>query len=153
MKYEISKIGENYISKFEYEVINSEAFNLLSTTQGIKSWFPELRFEDSPEGELLIFEMEDFREDMKVLSRTENSISYDWAGATITFKVESNTVNFQELIPVNFSNPYSTAIDDMTGWAIHNERLYEILNDREPVDIPTLKKKWYAIINEKVNLL
>ncbi|MGQ7418807.1 hypothetical protein ACTGUK_00780 [Streptococcus suis] len=65
MKISVQKESEMYLLTISYTVQTSlvEAWDLLATDSGFARWFPQLRVE----GDKLIFEMEDFRENMDLL--------------------------------------------------------------------------------------
>ncbi|HFI0796347.1 TPA: hypothetical protein ACGO6M_001991 [Streptococcus suis] len=69
-----------------YNVSSSleQAWNLLATDRGFARWFPQLRVE----GDKLVFEMEDFRETMDLLTyQLQEKIAYTWDTAKVSFSL------------------------------------------------------------------
>lgn len=84
MKISVKKEAGHYLLSICYSVSASltEAWDLLATDSGFARWFPQLRVE----GDKLIFEMEDFRENMDLLEYRKNEkIAYRWDSATVSF--------------------------------------------------------------------
>ena len=127
----------------------AESWDLIASNAGFAKWFPQLRIE----GDKLIFEMEDFREEMEILAYQENQvIAYDWDGARVSFQFENRDqgsyIRFEELIPKNFGNEFSNAAKDMTGWLVQNEFLSALLNGQEEPDRAALRAKWSDFVEE-----
>lgn len=154
MKTELTKIENNYHLTITYQVSASleEVWNLLATDQGFSRWFPQLHIE----GDKLVFEMEDFREEMPVLTyREQEVISYDWAGARVTFSLEKagqkSQITFEEIIPQDFGNDFTNAKNDMTGWLVQNDFIQALLSGQEPLDRADLHAKWSAYLKQKIS--
>ncbi|BCK43223.1 hypothetical protein [Streptococcus suis] len=99
MKISVQKESEMYLLTISYTVQTSlaESWDLLATDSGFARWFPQLRVE----GDKLIFEMEDFRENMDLLEYRKNEkIAYRWDSATVSFtlsQLENQTlITFEE---------------------------------------------------------
>ena len=127
----------------------AESWDLIASNAGFAKWFPQLRIE----GDKLIFEMEDFREEMDLLAYQENQvIAYDWDGARVSFQFENRDqgsyIHFEEVIPKDFGNEFSNAAKDMTGWLVQNEFLSELLNGQEEPDRAALRAKWSDFVEE-----
>ena len=127
----------------------AESWDLIASNAGFAKWFPQLRIE----GDKLVFEMEDFREEMDLMAYQENQvIAFDWDGAKVTFQFEKRDqgcyIHFEEVIPKDFGNEFSNAAKDMTGWLVQNEFLSERLNGQEEPDRAVLLAKWSDFVEE-----
>lgn len=120
---------------------------MLATDSGFARWFPQLRVE----GDKLIFEMEDFRENMDLLEYRKNEkIAYRWDSATVSFtlsQLENQTlITFEERIPEDFGNEFANAQKDMTGWLVQNECIKKFLEGQEPPVCQPLQEKWKTFL-------
>lgn len=127
----------------------AESWDLIASNAGFAKWFPQLRIEEDK----LIFEMEDFREEMELLVYQENQvIAYDWDGAKVSFHFENRDqgsyIHFEEVVPKDFGNEFSNAAKDMTGWLVQNEFLSALLNGQEEPDRAALRAKWSDFVEE-----
>ena len=127
----------------------AESWDLIASNAGFAKWFPQLRIEEDK----LIFEMEDFREEMDLLAfQEEQVIAYDWDGAKVSFHFEERDqgtdIRFEELIPKDFGNEFSNAQKDMTGWLVQNEFLSALLNGQDVPDRAALRAKWSDFVEE-----
>ena len=151
MKVQLISLEKDYHLSIAYAVKAdlAESWDLIASNAGFAKWFPQLRIE----GDKLIFEMEDFREEMEILAYQENQvIAYDWDGARVSFQFENRDqgsyIRFEELIPKNFGNEFSNAAKDMTGWLVQNEFLSALLNGQEEPDRAALRAKWSDFVEE-----
>ena len=151
MKVQLNSLEKDYHLSIAYAVKAdlAESWDLIASNAGFAKWFPQLRIE----GDKLIFEMEDFREEMEILAYQENQvIAYDWDGARVSFQFENRDqgsyIRFEELIPKNFGNEFSNAAKDMTGWLVQNEFLSALLNGQEEPDRAALRAKWSDFVEE-----
>ena len=151
MKVQLISLEKDYHLSIAYAVKAdlAESWDLIASNAGFAKWFPQLRIE----GDKLIFEMEDFREEMENLAYQENQvIAYDWDGARVSFQFENRDqgsyIRFEELIPKNFGNEFSNAAKDMTGWLVQNEFLSALLNGQEEPDRAALRAKWSDFVEE-----
>ncbi|HEM4955341.1 TPA: ATPase [Streptococcus suis] len=149
MKISVQKESEMYLLTISYTVQTSlvEAWDLLATDSGFARWFPQLRVE----GDKLIFEMEDFRENMDLLEYRKNEkIAYRWDSATVSFtlsQLENQTlITFEERIPEDFGNEFANAQKDMTGWLVPNECIKKFLEGQEPPVCQPLQEKWRTFL-------
>ncbi|WP_024413114.1 SRPBCC domain-containing protein [Streptococcus suis] len=149
MKISVQKESEMYLLTISYTVQTSlvEAWDLLATDSGFARWFPQLRVE----GDKLIFEMEDFRENMDLLEYRKNEkIAYRWDSATVSFtlsQLENQTlITFEERIPEDFGNEFANAQKDMTGWLVQNECIKKFLEGQEPPVCQPLQEKWKTFL-------
>ncbi|HEL1545817.1 TPA: ATPase [Streptococcus suis] len=149
MKISVQKESEMYLLTISYTVQTSlvEAWDLLATDSGFARWFPQLRVE----GDKLIFEMEDFRENMDLLEYRKNEkIAYRWDSATVSFtlsQLENQTlITFEERIPEDFGNEFADAQKDMTGWLVQNECIKKVLGGQEPPVYQLLQEKWKTFL-------
>lgn len=147
MKSKIERLNGNYYLTIEYKYSVEEPFQWFSTTEGFSKWFEELHIDNDK----LVFLMDDFREEMDILSFIENkSVSYQWDQAKITFTVKSNSIYFEEVIPVDYKNEFADSKKDMTGWCIHQERLSYLMNEKEAPEIEDIFNKWEAWVEKEV---
>ncbi|HEL2383551.1 TPA: SRPBCC domain-containing protein [Streptococcus suis] len=151
----IQVIKKELIYKLEilYKVSSKleEVWNLLATDSGFARWFPQLRVE----GDKLVFEMEDFRETMDLLTyQPQEKIAYTWDTAKISFSLsqreKGTQILFEEEIPVNFGNDYADAKKDMTGWLVQNECIQLLLQGQDLPDHLPLQEKWDAFLEEEL---
>ena len=151
MKVQLISLEKDYHLSIGYQVKAdlAESWDLIASNAGFTKWFPQLWIE----GDKLIFEMDDFREEMEFLAYQENQvIAYDWDGAKVSFHFENRDqgsyIRFEELIPKDFGNEFSNAAKDMTGWLVQNEFLSERLNGQEEPDRAALRAKWSDFVEE-----
>ena len=151
MNVQLISLEKDYHLSIGYQVKAdlAESWDLIASNAGFAKWFPQLRIE----GDKLIFEMEDFREEMDLLAYQENQvIAYDWDGARVSFQFENRDqgsyIHFEELIPKDFGNEFSNAAKDMTGWLVQNEFLSALLNGQEEPDRAALRAKWSDFVEE-----
>ncbi|HGK7341720.1 TPA: ATPase, partial [Streptococcus suis] len=145
-----------YLLSICYSVSASlaESWDLLATDSGFAHWFPQLRVE----GDKLIFEMEDFRENMDLLEYRKNEkIAYRWDSATVSFtlsQLENQTlITFEERIPEDFGNEFANAQKDMTGWLVQNECIKKFLEGQEPPVRQPLQEKWRTFLELELEVL
>ena len=151
MKVQLISLEKDYHLSIGYLVKAdlAESWDLIASNAGFTKWFPQLWIE----GDKLIFEMDDFREEMEFLAYQENQvITYDWDGARVSFQFENRDqgsyIHFEELIPKDFGNEFSNAAKDMTGWLVQNEFLSALLNGQEEPDRAALRAKWSDFVEE-----
>lgn len=151
MKVQLISLEKDYHLSNAYAVKAdlAESWDLIASNAGFTKWFPQLRIEEDK----LVFEMEDFREEMELLAYQENQvIAYDWDGARVSFQFENRDqgsyIHFEELIPKDFGNEFSNAAKDMTGWLVQNEFLSALLNGQEEPDRAALRAKWSDFVEE-----
>ena len=151
MKVQLISLEKDYHLSIGYLVKAdlAESWDLIASNAGFAKWFPQLRIEEDK----LIFEMDDFREEMELLAYQENQvIAYDWDGAKVSFQFENRDqgsyIHFEEVIPKDFGNEFSNAAKDMTGWLVQNEFLSERLNGQEEPDRAVLLAKWSDFVEE-----
>ena len=151
MKVQLNSLEKDYHLSIAYPVKAdlAESWDLIASNAGFAKWFPQLRIE----GDKLIFEMDDFREEMELLAYQENQvIAYDWDGARVSFQFENRDqgsyIRFEELIPKDFGNEFSNAAKDMTGWLVQNEFLSALLNGQEEPGRAALRAKWSTFVEE-----
>jgi hypothetical protein len=151
MKICLKTLEKDYHLSIAYTVKAdlAESWLLIASDAGFAKWFPQLRIE----GDKLIFEMEDFREEMDLLTYQEKQvIAYDWDGARVSFQFENRDqgsyIHFDELIPKGFGNEFSNVAKDMTGWLVQNEFLSALLNGQDVLDRAALRAKWSDFVEE-----
>ena len=151
MNVQLISLEKDYHLSIGYQVKAdlAESWDLIASNAGFAKWFPQLRIE----GDKLIFEMEDFREEMDLLAYQENQvIAYDWDGARVSFQFENRDqgsyIHFEEVVPKDFGNEFSNAAKDMTGWLVQNELLSALLNGQEAPDRAALRAKWSDFVEE-----
>ena len=121
MKVQLISLEKDYHLSIGYQVKAdlAESWDLIASNAGFAKWFPQLRIE----GDKLIFEMEDFQEEMDLLAYQENQvITYDWDGARVAFQFENRDqgsyIHFEELIPKGFGNVFSIAAWVLSAWLV-----------------------------------
>ena len=90
MKVQLNSLEKDYHLSIAYPVKAdlAESWDLIASNAGFTKWFPQLRIEEDK----LVFEMEDFREEMELLAYQENQvIAYDWDGAKVPFNLKIGT--------------------------------------------------------------
>ena len=151
MKVQLISLEKDYHLSIGYQVKAdlAESWDLIASNAGFTKWFPQLWIE----GDKLIFEMDDFREEMEFLAYQENQvITYDWDGARVSFQFENRDqgsyIHFEEVIPKDFGNEFSNVAKDMTGWLVQNEFLSALLNGQDVLDRAALRAKWSDFVEE-----
>ncbi|NQG18789.1 ATPase [Streptococcus suis] len=153
MKISITTTSTHYHLNVVYSVSASltETWDLLATDAGFAKWFPELHIE----GQKLVFEMEDFREEMDLLAyREPHEIVYTWdtarVGFILTEQEGGSHIAFEEIIPKDFGNEFATAEKDMTGWLVQHECIQALLEGAEVPEQKTLQEKWSHFVQEQI---
>ncbi|HEL2576205.1 TPA: ATPase [Streptococcus suis] len=153
MKISITTTSTHYQLNVAYSVSASltEIWDLLATDAGFAKWFPELHIE----GQKLVFEMEDFREEMDLLAyREPHEIVYTWdtarVGFILTEQEGGSHIAFEEFIPKDFGNEFATAEKDMTGWLVQHECIQALLEGAEVPEQKTLQEKWSHFVQEQI---
>lgn len=153
MKISITTTSTHYQLNVAYSVSASltETWDLLATDAGFAKWFPELHIE----GQKLVFEIEDFREEMDLLTyREPHEISYTWdtarVGFILTAQEGGSHIAFEEIIPKDFGNEFATAEKDMTGWLVQHEYIQALLEGAEVPEQKPLQEKWSHFVQEQI---
>lgn len=147
MESKIERFNGSYKLSIEYDYNVEEPFKWFSTTEGFSRWFEELHIENDK----LVFSMDDFREEMEIISFKDNeSISYQWDEAVVKFTVKDREIHFEEVIPVDYKNEFADSKKDMAGWCVHNERLSYLMNQKEAPEVTNLIEKWEAWVANEV---
>lgn len=153
MKFSIKTQERHYVLQISYQtsVSLAEAWTLLATDAGFAKWFPELHIE----GQKLVFEMEDFREEMDLLAyREPHEIAYTWDTAQVGFVLTEQDggshIAFEEIIPKDFGNEFATAEKDMTGWLVQHECIKALLEGLELPERKSLQEKWSLFVQEQI---
>lgn len=158
MKVKIEKLENAYSLQIEYKVSARlpEVWNILATNEGFSKWFPELHLENKADSKLLVFEMEDFREEMQILSYLPlESISYTWDSARVEFRLAEHELGthiaFHEEIPLDFGNEFADAGKDMAGWLVQNECIILLLEGKSVPESKALQEKWQSFVASQLN--
>ncbi|HFI0306740.1 TPA: ATPase [Streptococcus suis] len=153
MKISITTTSTHYQLNVAYSVSASltETWDLLATDAGFAKWFPELHIE----GQKLVFEMEDFREEMDLLAyREPHEIVYTWdtarVGFILTEQEGGSHIAFEEIIPKDFGNEFAMAEKDMTGWLVQHECIQALLEGAEVPEQKSLQEKWSHFVQEQI---
>ncbi|MGV3030120.1 ATPase [Streptococcus suis] len=153
MKISITTTSTHYQLNVAYSVSASltETWDLLATDAGFAKWFPELHIE----GQKLVFEMEDFREEMDLLAyREPHEIVYTWdtarVGFILTEQEGGSHIAFEEIIPKDFGNEFAMAEKDMTGWLVQHECIQALLEGAEVTEQNPLQEKWSHFVQEQI---
>lgn len=111
MNFSIQKVENHYFLEMNYTVSQTPdaVWQWLATTEGFKKWFPQLQIEVTEPDTLplLVFVMENFRQEMKLLSyEAPHNIKYQWGQATVSFSIQAmhleTLVTFREEIPMDY---------------------------------------------------
>lgn len=132
-----------------------DAWELLGTSTGLASWFPELRLVPDGDRFLILFIDGELWHEMPVhFYEPNHKIVFAWERATVGFRLVEVPggvqLRFREEIPATFGSAPGDAQRDMAGWLAHNERLGQILSGAKPTEIPHLVAKWDAYIQQQV---
>lgn len=158
MKVKIEKLQNTYSLQIEYNVSARlpEVWNILASNEGFAKWFPELHLECKEDRKLLVFEMEDFREEMQILSYLPlETISYTWDSARVEFRLAEHElgtqIEFREEIPSDFGNEFADAGKDMAGWLVQNECISLLLEGKTVPEIEALQEKWQTFVANQLD--
>lgn len=153
MEIKLSKEEGYYRLEIDYWVgVSLEtAWGLIATNEGLTQWFPELHFE----GNRLVFELDDFREEMEVLTYSLLSqVAYQWDKAQVSFKLLQEEAGchlyFEEVIPQDFGNEFVDAGKDMIGWLVQNEVIKFLLEGEVIPSRDHLQSKWSKFLQAKL---
>lgn len=130
-------------------------FKLLSTTEGIQQWFPQLSFEDRQVGGKMKFQMDgQDDEEMEITAFEENeTIGYTWDIGTVRFDLhdtgKETVLIFDECLPFAFPH----IILDFAGWQFQMKNIKQVAEtgssiDQQALDFDSKKQE----IAEKLNL-
>lgn len=114
-------------------------FHLLSTTEGITKWFPELSIED----EKVLFDLGDGSfEKMRLLDyQTNNHIAYEWGMGEIHFELsdaaEGTELFLKEILPIDAKG----IPEDFTGWYVQMKNLKNIAENGKTLKLDHLELK------------
>lgn len=118
----------------EFETSIENLWAILTGTNYVKQWFPELEFTKlHPGGELVYHYKEGGQEEMTVLDvETPKLLSFSWDINIVTFEltaVSDNITNltFNEWIP----EVHDYTANDLTAWMIALQSMSEIVEGRE----------------------
>lgn len=155
MQHQIILLEGYYVMTIQYSINFSkqQAWHWLATSQGLAVWFPELSIEGEGNSAKLVFQMEDFREEMAILEYIEEQlIRYEWDQAVVAFELSGSdkepVVTFTERIPADYHNDYGDATSELAGWSIHNERLAAWMKGEKPPTIKDIHPLWEARIKQ-----
>lgn len=149
MNYHLSKTNDTYHLRITKTIhLNPlKLWPFLSMTEGFAQWFPEIKADNLPQTQLLIFEMEGFKEELPLINyQSEHFISFEWATGQVHFQLkqlsESETeLTFNEELPSYFPN----ISQDFAGWLYQIEHLSAVAEKSafllSKADIPLLKKE------------
>lgn len=90
----------------------SEVWKLLTTTEGLAKWFPELKAEHLASDNMLTFEADGFKAEMAVLVYEEQEhFKLMWDSGEVSFRLKKvhpgeTSLAFLELLPLSFPNLY-----------------------------------------------
>lgn len=112
-------------------------FNLLATTEGIASWFPQLSLSRENDEQFVQFDMGDGTfEKMQLLDyKTNEHISYEWAQGKIEFQL--NEVNDEtELILIEtLPRDFNAIPEDFTGWYVQMTNVKNVAETGSPAKL------------------
>ncbi|WP_086348078.1 SRPBCC domain-containing protein [Candidatus Enterococcus clewellii] len=113
----------------------SKVWQLLTTTEGLAKWFPELDAEHLTEKNVLTFKADGFKAEMDVLAYDKPTyFKLMWDSGEISFRLKENIPNetnldFLEILPDSFPNLYQ----DIAGWHYELRRLKGAAEGKEVI--------------------
>ncbi|KRG10790.1 SRPBCC domain-containing protein [Staphylococcus sp. NAM3COL9] len=118
--------------KINIDADKETIFNYLSTTKGIKQWFPQLSFEMREVNGKVYFHLEE-QDDLEMKIKNK-MIGFTWDIGTVKFelnsKVQQTELTFVEYLPPEFPH----IVLDFAGWQFHMESIKSIVETGEPLD-------------------
>ena len=109
-------------------------YPLLSTTEGISSWFPQLSFRDNE----LVFDLGNNEEEiMKVLETEQDKhISFTWDIGKVSITLNDSKGKTDIMIESELPFEFSHIIRDFTGWQYQIQNLNHVYETGEilPLD-------------------
>lgn len=102
-----------------------EVWALLTTTAGLKKWFPELNAEHLSEKNVLTFEADGFTAEMTIMAyEAPTYFKLMWDSGEVSFRLkervpDETSLEFIEVLPISFPNLYQ----DLAGWHYELKRL------------------------------
>lgn len=139
--------------EIEIDAAAEEIFHYISTTEGIRQWFPELTFDDEPWPEKLVFDLGDGEwEYMDILEFSyKNRITFTWDVGDVTIELDEfdsgrTLLTLKERLPFRFEN----IARDFTGWYFQVQNIKHISETGNPqeLDMEVFKKQEETIKKE-----
>lgn len=126
-----------------------KVFEILSTTKGISSWFPELSFKDT---DTILFDMGNGdTEALEVYEYKPNEqLTFDWFTGTVTFHLSAydgkTKLTLNEVVPQTFQN----IARDFAGWDAHMTNIKNVVETGRvnEMDMEVFNKQQANIENE-----
>ena len=133
VQYEKTKFDAFQTIEVDVKARINKVFNLISTTEGIQQWFPQLSFEEA-DGELYVnFGMDDGTNEQSIVIQHEapTHITFTWAIGEVEFKLTDQEdithLYFHERMPFEFDH----VAEDFTGWQLQIENLKSVAETGE----------------------
>lgn len=139
--------------EIEIDSTAENTFHYIGTADGIKQWFPELRFDDEPRPEKLVFTLgDDDWEYMDVLEFSDKKILiFTWGAGDIQMELdepeEGKTIlTLKERLPLTSEH----IARDFAGWYFQAQNIRKISETGEPqeLDQEAFKQQKASIKNE-----
>ncbi|MBM7643684.1 hypothetical protein [Streptococcus loxodontisalivarius] len=122
-----------------------QIWDLLTTSQGLASWFPQLSWTDQgwlftmPERELVFSAIE---------KRDQEFLQIAWDQAVLTFELLENGLRFKEVIPCDYQSDYSDAKKDMAGWLTQLEVIASLLSGQSMDSVADRVAYWETYLSK-----
>lgn len=127
MDYHLEKVDDMiiYLATLRINASIETVWNLVATTQGYATWFPEIEIHhDDDEVHFISPEFDDIFQLIEY--KHASLISYTWDSATVSFSLQHDAegvlVLFEENLPTDFENMSR----DITGWHVQLLRLKSV---------------------------
>lgn len=111
-------------------------FNLLSTTEGVQKWFPQLSFEERIVGGKMTFHMDEQDDvEMEITAFEDNiAIGYTWSTGAVRFDLydsgSETVLILDEFLPFDFPH----IILDFSGWQFQMQSIKSVAETGRSLD-------------------
>lgn len=122
--------------KINIEKDSETVFNLLSTTEGVQKWFPQLSFEERIVGGKVTFHMDEQDDvEMEITAFEDNiAIGYTWSTGAVRFDLydsgSETVLILDEFLPFDFSH----IILDFSGWQFQIQSIKSVAETGRSLD-------------------
>ncbi|MCI8279215.1 SRPBCC domain-containing protein [Staphylococcus xylosus] len=122
--------------KINIEKDSETVFNLLSTTEGVQKWFPQLSFEERIVGGKMTFHMDEQDDvEMEITAFEDNiAIGYTWSTGAVRFDLydsgSETVLILDEFLPFDFPH----IILDFSGWQFQIQSIKSVAETGRSLD-------------------
>ncbi|PTH93394.1 hypothetical protein BU108_01820 [Staphylococcus xylosus] len=122
--------------KITIEKDSETVFNLLSTTEGVQKWFPQLSFEERIVGGKMTFHMDEQDDvEMEITAFEDNiAIGYTWSTGAVRFDLydsgSETVLILDEFLPFDFPH----IILDFSGWQFQMQSIKSVAETGRSLD-------------------